>query len=385
MRVRVTDPKTGARTEINRVYEGITLAQAVAKQVGQRRELQEVAQPGPVRKRFDEYATSLYERKLATGRLKSAKSRERWNDTLVLHLVPAFGEVWVEEIRRADVVEWLAKQTARRRTKVVAGQVKDSGPYSPRTINGWLSILLVILREARIDLELDHDATEGVEPLDTSTRPTYTEEEPNNLTLEELPRFLAKARELYPQHYAMLVLGFSTGRRPSELRALRRKGGEPDILWAAGEVLVRRSVTLGEAMERTKTGKRLRIPLPEDIVAILESHARGLKGLQAESDLQFPSTKGGFRSGSCLDKPIAAIAKAAGISKHLTARCMRRTFQDLGRAAGVEAIVVRAISGHATASMQDHYSTVAGSEVRAGLERMAVLAGLRAPVVQQAA
>jgi len=51
-------------------------------------------------------------------------------------------------------------------------------------------------------------------------------------------------------------------------------------------------------------------------------------------------------------------------------RCMRRTFQDLARAASIGDIVTRAISGHATPEMQRHYSTVAGDEVRAGLAKV---------------
>lgn len=46
---------------------------------------------------------------------------------------------------------------------------------------------------------------------------------------------------------------------------------------------------------------------------------------------------------------------------------MRRSFQDLARAASVSDIVTRAISGHATEAMQHHYSTVAGAEVCDGL------------------
>jgi len=93
------------------------------------------------------------------------------------------------------------------------------------------------------------------------------------------------------------------------------------------------------------------------------------------SGLLFPSTIGGYRAASCLDKPIRAIAKAAGVKKHLTARFMRRTFQDLGRAAQVHDFVVRAISGHATVAMQERYSSVAGEEVRAGLAKVISLAG----------
>ncbi len=61
--------------------------------------------------------------------------------------------------------------------------------------------------------------------------------------------------------------------------------------------------------------------------------------------------------------------------KHLTSRFMRRTFQDLGRAAQVHDFVVNAISGHATVQMHRHYSTVDGAEVRAGLAKVISLAG----------
>jgi hypothetical protein len=45
-------------------------------------------------------------------------------------------------------------------------------------------------------------------------------------------------------------------------------------------------------------------------------------------------------------------------------------FQDLARAASIGDIVTCAMSGHATPEMQRHYSTVVGSEVRAGLAKV---------------
>ncbi len=51
--------------------------------------------------------------------------------------------------------------------------------------------------------------------------------------------------------------------------------------------------------------------------------------------------------------------------------------QDLGRVADVHDLVVRSISGHTTQQMQDRYSSVAPTEVRAGLTKMTSLAGLR--------
>jgi integrase len=368
VRVRAMDPRTGTTREVNREFEGIMLDQAVVRQA----ELREWIRSGGrsverERVKYGDYATSLFRRKLGTGDLKSGKSRERWAQTQDGHLIPAFGDWYVDQIRRGDVEEWKAAQGAR-----IA-----KAKLSPHTVNGWLRILLTTLRQAIVDLDLEYDPTKGIRPLDTSTWHTYTEEEPNSLTVDEVPRFMAEARTGYPQHFAMLALGLATGRRPSELRPLRRQGLTPDILWTEGVLLVRRSETRGEVMETTKTGRRLRIPLPTELMDILQDHVDALPdGAMRESELLFPSTSGGFRAPSCLDKPIEEIAKAAKIGKALTPRFMRRTFQDLGRAANVHDFVVRAISGHATTTMQEHYSSVSGNEVRSGLARVIALAGI---------
>jgi integrase len=369
VRVRAVDPRTGAQREANREYEGISLKLALLRQEELRESVRRGSQGETPSVKYADYVVSLLKRKIETGELRSAKSRRTWADAQDVHLVPALGEFFVDKIRRVDIEAW--KTTQARRV--------NRGEYSPHTVNGWLRVLLAALREAVAEHDLDYDPTRGIRPLDTSTCHTYTEEEPGSLTVAEVPRFLAKARELVPQHFAMLALGLATGRRPSELRPLRRKGDRPDVIWDSGMLYIRRSETLGEVVERTKTGRRLQIPLPEDLVAILRWHVDALDpGPMRDSDLLFPSVTGSYRAASCLDQPIRAVARAAGISKHLSPKFMRRTFQDLGRAAEVHDFVVRAISGHATVEMQSHYSTVAGDEVRAGLAKVIGLAGFRA-------
>ena len=111
---------------------------------------------------------------------------------------------------------------------------------------------------------------------------------------------------------------------------------------------------------------------------ILEQHVNALpQGRTSKSDLLFPSKTGGYQASSCLAKPIVAIAEQAEITKHLSPYFMRRTFQDLCRAAQVHDFVARAISGHATVEMQQLYSSVDGSEVRSGLAKVISLAGFR--------
>jgi integrase len=86
--------------------------------------------------------------------------------------------------------------------------------------------------------------------------------------------------------------------------------------------------------------------------------------------LLFPALHGGFRTRNVLDKPFRAVALAMDLKKRITPRGMRRTFQDLCRAAEVGDLVTRSISGHATEAMQRHYSTVAPEEQRRGLSNV---------------
>jgi len=72
------------------------------------------------------------------------------------------------------------------------------------------------------------------------------------------------------------------------------------------------------------------------------------------------------------------VCKAIGLKKKLTPRGMRRTFQDLARAAKLHDFVTRAVSGHATPGMQEHYSTVSGVEMPQELSKVISLAQVKA-------
>jgi hypothetical protein len=71
------------------------------------------------------------------------------------------------------------------------------------------------------------------------------------------------------------------------------------------------------------------------------------------------------------------VASQLKLKKNITPRAMRRTFQDLARAAEVRDIVTRSISGHSTEAMQRHYSTVSGKEQKEGLAKVVSLARFR--------
>lgn len=319
---------------------------------------------------FSGYVRSLLERKINDGRIKGAHTRGVLASILKNHLLPAFGELKVDEIRRADVMSW---------RDGVAKRIR-AGEVSPHTANGWWSALRAILNEAVAEYELERNPVAKITPFDTSEHPTHTREDPNSLTGEEFEAFTAKLRELFPRHYAMAMLGFVTGLRPSSLRPLRRCGADADILWEERAILVRRSHTRrNEVMGTTKTGFRQRVGIPESLVELLRAHVDALPpGPMLDSALLFPSVTGGFRAPSVLDKPFKAVAKAIGLRKRITPKGMRRTFQDLTRSAQVSGLVVRSISGHVTEEMQEHYSTPLEVEQRDAVAKVIRLADARA-------
>jgi integrase len=383
VRARVLEATTGQQKEIWKVLPEVDAPAALKwLDVEKGRVRAGGVSVEPQKMRFAEFATSLFARKVETKEIRSAKGRQKWGNTLE-HLiagtevietddsgaqvgrksVPGFGEMFLDKLGTVHIEEWRAG----------IARLIQAGDYAPTTCNSWLSVLRVILQAAKRELGLSGLATEGVKDFDESEHETYSEEEPNALLPEEVPLFLGAMRELFPQHYAMVFLGMVTGLRPSSLRPLRRAGAKADVLWDEHKLLVRRSHTLGdEVMNTTKQRVKYRIHLPEVAMEVLRWHVNTQLATaeMKESELLFPAITGGYRSPSVLNKPFEEVGRAIGLSKRFTQRGLRRTFNDLARAAQVEGVVTKSISGHLTERMRERYSTVAPIEQRASIARV---------------
>ena len=73
---------------------------------------------------------------------------------------------------------------------------------------------------------------------------------------------------------------------------------------------------------------------------------------------------GTLRTPNSLRKPWGVCLKACEIETRFTVHGLRRTFVDLARRAGVNAVVARTLTGHVTEQMLAHYSTVELDENR---------------------
>ncbi len=190
-------------------------------------------------KPFGIYAVSLLKRKTERGEIRSASGIQKWNMVLNHLIASSLAEIRVDQIRPRDVEAWKDEVARKMREgRHLAGKKRG---YSPNTANTWLAVLRVILAHAKLDYELRESAATGVKNFDTSEHRTYTREQPNSLTVDELRDFLALMFEKHPQHFAMAYVGFATGLRPSSLRPLRRRGEQADVKWDENILCVRRS------------------------------------------------------------------------------------------------------------------------------------------------
>jgi len=383
VRARVKDPSTDTLVEIKKTIDTTDPLQALQWLQGEIERIKSgVALPTPAKLRFSDFAVQLLEDKVAVGDIKSTVGRARWVNTLE-HLiggttgeksekyVPGLGDIFVDKLHVSHVEQWKLG---------IAGLIK-AGDYSPTTANGWLSILRVICKAAKRKFTLPHLATEDVADFNTDDWVTYSEEEPNALHPEQVPAFLARLREIYPQHYAMAFIGFATGLRPSTLRPLRRRGPEADIKWDTGKILIRRSQTRGnEVMQMTKQRTRYSVTVPKAVLDVLTWHVEQQLHTpeQQDSDLLFPSVTGGFRAPTILNKPFQEIAEELGFPA-FTQRGLRRTYNDLARFAKVDRLVKTSISGHGTEEMEELYSSVAPEEQRESIAKVVQLFGTGGP------
>lgn len=390
IRGRAVDPKSGALREVNRALPDCRKATKAAAEL--EAALDAIRSGGaPTTRngmpRFADYAVDVLASKVGTGEIASAAGRQKWGWVLETHLIPHFGEWYLDKISRRDIEAWKVK-------------IGKAG-YSPNTTNTILSVLKTIMSKASDDYE-DlglADPAVKVKPFDASRHRTYTKEKTNSLGVEQVHPFLDLVRERWPERYAMVYLGMWTGLRPSSLRALRRCGSEADINWDTAVLQVRRSHTVGdEVMQGTKNGDDIEVKLSPDVLEVLRWHCERLEvenekrrkrspdnaAAMDASELMFPcepngrNRGGGFLSASSLKATFRDVSDAMKLKHRVSPRALRRSFQDLMRTAEVDPNIARATCGHRTSEMTARYSSVRADEQQAAMGKIISLAKARA-------
>lgn len=339
VRVKARAPKTGRVKELKKVLDVATHAEA-AKAKQELREQFEAGSSARNRERLADYARSWLRGKLP--KLKPA-TRCRYAQVLEDHVLPDFGDHYVDKIERDDVIAWL-----------------DAQRGEPSTVNGRFRVLRTVMADATIDLDL---ARNPCARLAARSEP-HREGDHNRLTAEELDRVLAALHDLEPERYPLFLTLALTGARVGEVTAL--KWGDVDF--DASTIHIQRA-RWKKHVGPTKTGRTRRVPMPDMLATALKGHRKALMERQVDGfklGWIFPSKSGSPVYASTLQKPLKRALTAAGITERFTIHGFRRTFNNLVRPF-VTGDVLRSIMGHATERMTEHYSHIQMEEKRKAL------------------
>jgi integrase len=187
----------------------------------------------------------------------------------------------------------------------------------------------------------------------------------NCLSPSELEPYLHAWRALYPEHYALIATLVITGLRWGEATAL--SWTEIEAAEANGALRIRRSHVRAVVRNTTKTGRRRVVPFPPELASLLREHRRALIEKQhpgLSEGWAFANGAGHPPANGSLSFQSQRVLKHAGIKKRVTIHGLRRTATDLLRRAAVDPAAAKAIIGHTTDRMREHYSTVGNDETR---------------------
>ena len=346
VRVRAVDPRTGTLKEANREYEDIDLKSALLHQEEMRDEIRH----GSIteeRLRVGEYAKLWIASK---GPSVDQGTADRYAAALEDHVLPTLGLFYYDQLTSLEVQKWV---NAKRRQE-----------YRAETIKGWFRVLRTMTRDAMEPLSLPRDPTLRI------TFPEDEERDDNALTPDILGAFLVIMQRLSPQHFALVATLAFTGLRFCHASALRWE----EIDFEKGIVLVVRKNIRGRVgpVSRKKRAPR-QYPLTPELAEILREHRRTLVERQApglHDGWVFPSETGTLRTPGGLWKAWQACLKESKITERFTVHGLRRTFNDLTRRAGVDAVVIKSLTGHVTEKMRNHYSTVGLDEKLAAVSSL---------------
>lgn len=237
---------------------------------------------------------------------------------LRVHLVPAFGNLRLDQIGVAEIDAYKAKKMA---TKV-----------AHKTINNHLTVLRKLLTVAIAWQRLT------VAPPIKWLKPPPPEFD--FLTFDESNRLLDAAQG---EWRTMITVAIRTGLRLGELLGL----SWTDVDLQAGRLFVRRAVARG-IVGTPKNGRSREVALSQQATAVLAAHPR-------RSLLVFSDREGKMLTKGATKAPLATALKRAGL-RHIGWHALRHTFASHLVMRGAPVKAVQELLGHSTIEMTMRYS-----------------------------
>jgi len=312
------------------------------------------------RMRFSEYAENWWKwdkcsyvrRKLARGKSLSKGYADARRTYLERHILPAFKDMFLQEITAGMIENWLmALKDAPRNPRV-----PESLPLSPTTVNHCLGTLRTMMSEAFRLGYITNDPAGTVEKLQEFPK------EKQILTLTELRTLLdeSKIGEVWKsdrKQFSLNLLAASTGMRMGEIQALQVQNLRPD------HIVVAHSWGRKYGLKEPKWNSFREIPIPAKT-------SRFLFQLVEESPYNKPEDFVFFGKNGRTPIGDKSISKALysglariGIGSHdrelrnITFHSWRHLFNSICRSR-IPDYKLRLLTGHRAEEMTEHYTHV---------------------------
>lgn len=298
-------------------------------------------EPVPERTTLASYAAQWMS--LKRSRLKH-RTYITYATALEMHILPIFGELYIDCVVRADVEMWVAY--AETKTQPCGA------PYADATLKSWWRPLKQMLQDAAAD----HGFTDPTARIRPPKVYTDTVRETRTLSRVQLAAYLDATAQYEPAWYPMILTMAYTGVRLGELLGLRWCDVDYD-----GECLSICQTVSSGIISDTKTHTPRVVYMPELVGDVLREHRKSMMQDQhpgLASGLVFPANNGKPRFGSVLRKPMRFVSEHLVLDFIVTPQVLRRTFNTLLVQAGVDRIVLRAQMGHTSEQMTARYSGI---------------------------
>lgn len=252
------------------------------------------------------------------------KAGERRNKEMLLrvHLVPFFGDFYLDEVTSRDIERYKA-------------ELVSSG-YAPRTVNLHLACLGK-LYQCAIDWEVVLK-----NPVRKVQRSKDRKDKWAFLDFEEAQKFLDGVP---PPWKPLFLTAMRTGMRQGEILGLRWE----DIDWKRGVIFVRNSL-YDEKLYPTKSYASRDVPMTSDLFGTLLNLKQ-----KAKSEYVFPAEDGSSLHRKTLTRPLVTALRKSGV-KRIRFHDLRHTYASHLVMAGVPIKTVQELLGHSDLKMTLRYA-----------------------------
>ncbi len=308
------------------------------------------------RQRFDVFCDGWLETR---ERRVTPSTAETYKAVVKNYIKPRLGWMECQDITRQAIESWVVWAEERRQG--------NGKPYTQDSMRQWWRCLSTIISDMVADLNLPRDPTLRVRKPERPELAPVREQ--NTLGAAAIDSLLEACKVKFPTRLAEVAMMALTGARAGEVYALKWDA----VDFQKNQIVIKRALSRGKLLERTKTKAQRVVPIHADLAEILKAHhdAQLVRFAKRQAEAKahgepevtdigmvFVSDKWTIRDPKSAKKMWAVLCKQGGITQRVSPQVLRRSLNTQLLAGGVDRITLRSIMGHTSEQMTQRYAGI---------------------------